>query len=80
MIVETGDGLAIDGSCRGNSLRFVNHSCSPNTFMRIYRGRVEFYSLRDIQCGEELTCNYGKSHHDGKRPCTCGSAKCCGFI
>jgi hypothetical protein len=48
--------------------------------MRIHRGHVEFYSLRYIHPGEELTCDYGASHHGGKLRCSCGSAKCQGFI
>jgi SET domain-containing protein len=80
VIVELGDGMAIDGLRGGNEFRFINHSCSPNIFMRIYHGHVEFYALRDIHCGEELTRNYGESHHSGQRRCTCGSAKCRGYI
>jgi SET domain-containing protein len=79
-IVELNDGTAIDGSRHGNQFRFINHSCSPNTFMRIYRAHVEFYALRDIEKGEELTCNYGRSHHNGRLPCRCGSTRCQGNI
>jgi len=78
-IVETGDGRAVDAS-QGNVFRFINHSCAPNTFIRIFRGHVEFYALRDIGPGEELTCDYGESHHDGKLPCRCRSHSCRGFI
>ena len=80
VMVELGDGTAIDGSREGNQLRFINHSCSPNLYMRVYRGRVEFYALRAIRLGEELTCNYGASHHSGQLRCRCGSAKCRGYI
>ena len=79
-IVETNDGKAIDASRGGNELRYINHSCSPNTYMRISQGRVEFYALRDILTGEEVTCNYGLTHHEGQRLCTCGSVKCQGRI
>ena len=75
-IVEFDDTHAIDGSVRGNELRYINHSCSPNTFMRIFRGHVEFYSLRRISAGEELTCRYGETHHNGKLRCKCGSPNC----
>lgn len=79
-IVEFGDGTALDASRLGGPFGYINHSCAPNTFMRLYRGRVEFYSLRPVRAGEELTCNYGETHHDGRLPCRCGSANCKGFL
>jgi SET domain-containing protein len=79
-IVELDDGKAIDAARDGNEFRYLNHSCSPNTFIRIVGTRVEFYSLRGIRVGEELTCDYGESHHEGKRRCRCGSEHCRRFI
>lgn len=79
-IVELDNDTAIDGSRRGNKTRFVNHSCNPNTYIRIHNGRIEFYALRDIAKGEELTCHYGETHHEGTRPCTCKSTNCRGFL
>lgn len=79
-IVEFSDGTALDASRNGNDFRYVNHSCEPNTFMRLYKGRVEFYALRRVEPGEELTCDYGETHHDGTLACRCGSAKCRGRI
>lgn len=79
-MVEFGDGRALDASVHPNALRYVNHSCSPNTYMRVCHGKVEFYALRTIKKGEELTCNYGPTHHDGKLRCRCGSPGCKGFI
>jgi len=79
-IVEFDDGKALDASQGGNCFTHVNHSCAPNTFMRRHHHRVEFYSLRPIQPGEELTCDYGESHHDGKLPCRCGSHGCRGNL
>ena len=79
-IVELGDGTAIDASHGGNHFKYVNHSCSPNAYMRVAYGRLEFYSLRDIRPGEELTCNYGETHHEGALTCRCQSLECQGFI
>lgn len=79
-IVEFGDGKALDASRLGNEFKYVNHSCAPNTFMRLFRRRVEFYALRPILPGEELTCNYGETHHAGKLPCRCRSPRCRGKI
>lgn len=80
MIVEFGDGTALDASRAGSDFRYVNHSCEPNTFMRLYRGRVEFYALRRVEAGEELTCDYGETHHDGALACRCGSPTCRGRL
>ena len=79
-MVEFGDGRALDASVNSNELRYINHSCSPNTFMRVCYGRVEFYSLKPIKKGEELTCDYGPTHHDGKLKCSCGSPNCKGYL
>jgi SET domain-containing protein len=78
-IVELNDGTAIDAA-HGNEFSFVNHACQPNLYMRIIGAHVEFYTLRSIAAGEELTCNYGETHHDGKRRCQCQSDNCRGFI
>jgi SET domain-containing protein len=79
-IVELNNYTAVDGSKFGNNTRFVNHSCSPNTYIRVFNGRVEFYALRDIVEGQELTCYYGETHHEGRRRCTCNSKNCRGFL
>ena len=79
-IVEISSTKAIDGGVGGGLFQFVNHSCDPNVFIRIAYGHAEFYTQRNIRAGEELTCNYGESHHDGKLPCGCGSPKCAKFI
>lgn len=79
-MVEFGDGRALDASIDPNELRYINHSCSPNTYMRVCYSRVEFYTLKTINKGEELTCDYGPTHHDGKLKCDCGSPNCKGFL
>ena len=80
VIVEISSTRAIDGSVGGGPFSFVNHSCDPNLFVRIAYGRVELYALRRIHPGEELTCDYAESHHNGKLPCACRSPKCQRFI
>lgn len=74
-IVEFDDGKALDAST-DTCLRYVNHSCTPNTYMRRVGHRVEFLALRRIAAGQELTCDYGETHHDGALRCRCGSADC----
>jgi SET domain-containing protein len=79
-MVEFGDGRALDASINANKLRYVNHSCQPNTYMRVCYSLVEFYSLELIKKGTELLCNYGETHHDGKLKCQCGAPNCKGYL
>lgn len=79
-LVELEDDLALNASDHPNDLRFINHSCEPNTYLRVLRNRVEFYALRTIKKGEELSCDYGETHHEGTLPCKCGAKNCRGFI
>jgi SET domain-containing protein len=71
---------AIDATATGRGFRYINHSCAPNTFTRLTDDRAEFYALRRIRRGEELTVDYGLSHHDGQLACQCGAANCRGWI
>ncbi|GAA5948495.1 hypothetical protein JCM3765_004902 [Sporobolomyces pararoseus] len=55
----------IDAGQKGNSSRFINHSCGPNCEVVRWRlasvdeYQVGIFAKRDIQAGEELTYNYG---------------------
>ncbi len=80
MMVEVSDKRAIDASQSTDPLRFTNHACRPNAVLRIRQGRVEFYALRDVARGEELTVNYGETHHNGTLRCRCGVAGCIGML
>ena len=80
MIVELSDTRAIDASRSTDPLRFTNHSCQPNAVLRIRQGRVEFYAMRDVKPGEELTVNYGETHHEGRLRCRCGAPGCVGRL
>ncbi|MEO7055592.1 MAG: SET domain-containing protein [Caldimonas sp.] len=80
MIVEVSERRAIDASESIDPMRFTNHSCAPNAVLRIRQGRVEFYAMRDVAAGEELTVDYGESHHEGRLTCRCGSARCAGSL
>lgn len=79
-IVEVNDGISIDAAHEINGFRFINHSCDPNTFMRVIGERAEFYTLRQIKAGTELTVDYYPSHHDGTLPCSCKSPNCRQYI
>jgi SET domain-containing protein len=41
---------------------------------------VEFYALRKIAPGEELTVDYGQTHHQGRLACRCGAEGCRGAL
>ena len=80
MIVEISSRTAIDASKSTDPMRFTNHSCQANARLAIIAGRIEFYSLRAIEPGEEITVNYGETHHEGKLRCRCGAPNCIGAL
>uniref|UniRef100_A0A8D3DBR1 Histone-lysine N-methyltransferase NSD3 n=1 Tax=Scophthalmus maximus TaxID=52904 RepID=A0A8D3DBR1_SCOMX len=84
MLTLTKDRV-IDAGPKGNSARFMNHSCSPNceTQKWTVNGdvRIGLFTLYDIEAGTELTFNYNL-HCVGNRrtSCHCGSDNCSGFL
>lgn len=80
MIVEVSPKTAIDLARSTDPMRFTNHSCRPNGQLRITDGRIEFYALRDIAPGEEITVSYGETHHAGQLTCRCGAPGCAGSL
>ena len=80
MIVELSTRRAIDFSRSGDPMRYTNHSCQPNARLCIRQGRVEFYALAPIAMGDEITVNYGQTHHEGKLTCRCGAVGCVGRL
>lgn len=80
MIVEVSETRAIDAAQSTDPLRYTNHCCLPNACLRIRQGRVEFYAIRDIAPGEEITAHYGESHHEGRLRCRCGAPNCAGRL
>ena len=80
MIVEVSPRKAIDFSRSDDPMRYTNHSCRPNARLVIRDGRVEFYARRAITPGEEITVDYGDTHHEGRLPCRCGAPGCRGAL
>lgn len=89
------DDFVIDANIKGNSARWINHSCSPNCDSEHVdaedgnpaHDRIEIKALRNIKAGEELSYNYGirlAGRHTAKQKkiwrCLCGSAKCTGTM
>lgn len=80
MIVEVSHRSAVDLASSTDPMRFTNHSCQPNGRLTIRDGRIEFYALRDIAPGEEITVDYGETHHEGRLTCRCGAPGCVGRL
>lgn len=85
----------IDATYKGNIIRFVNHSCSPNLTMVAVRSdsivpRLCLFANRDIDALKELCFSYfGKSGSQvaladdiqlGRKVCFCGSESCIGYL
>ncbi|KAK4536828.1 hypothetical protein CDCA_CDCA10G2853 [Cyanidium caldarium] len=83
----------VDATEKGNGARFINHSCEPNCYSRIYRigggeeaGRqvIVILTARAVKKGEELTYHYNLSSGDdddtAREPCHCGAASCTGYM
>jgi SET domain-containing protein len=80
MIVEVSSRRAIDFSKSADPMRYTNHSCRPNARLSIRQARVEFYALRAIAAGDEITVSYGETHHAGRLACRCGAPGCAGRL
>ena len=50
--------------CDIDNGRFMNHSDDANT---VFKDPVDAWAIRDIQVGEEITCNYSE-FDDGFKP------------
>ena len=76
--IQIDENLHIDGTPESNC--YLNHSCAPNTYVD-WKGLC-LRALRDIDTGEELTCNYLTTDWDlhEKFVCSCGSPDCYGEI
>jgi hypothetical protein len=61
---------------------FTNHSCDPNTGIRLTARGTVVLALRDITAHEELTYDYStylNNPYESLR-CRCGSARCRGVV
>jgi SET domain-containing protein len=87
MLFSLEGGWVIDATRRGNSARWINHSCAPNCDIEEEGRRIFIESRRDIQPGDELTYDYnlqiGEKHtKTAKREhaCFCGARRCRGTM
>jgi len=71
---------SLDGSVGGNGTHYINHSCAPNSYMKITYGHILFMALRDIHPGEEITLDYVSTLHSNDKRCHCKATACRGTI
>ena len=71
---------SVDGSRGGNGTHYINHSCAPNSYVKILRGHILFFALRDIRPGDEITVDYLLTLHPDTKRCHCKAANCRGTI
>lgn len=76
--IQIDDNLHIEGTPESNA--YLNHSCAPNTYVD-WAG-VFLRALRNLEAGEELTCNYLTTDWElhEKFVCTCGAPNCYGEL
>ena len=79
-ICAINDQWSLDGSRNGNGTHYINHSCEPNSYMKVVYGHILFLALRDIQPGEEITIDYEETLHSDRKRCNCAQASCRGTI
>ena len=77
----------IDGGAKGNSARWINHSCQPNCDTFEENKRIFIRAIRAIRPGEELTFDYAIEAGErltralkARWPCWCGSKRCRGTV
>lgn len=79
--------MVIDAAKKGNSARFINHSCSPNCKSQTWtvgnQTRVGIFALDDIEPGTEFTYDYNFEAYfkvGEEQECKCGSDNCSGLL
>jgi SET domain-containing protein len=86
-LFDVDESTVIDAGVRGNTARYINHSCSPNCESVNEDGRIFIEARRDIEPGEELTYDY-RLETEGRITrrmqklfaCNCGSRRCRGTL
>jgi aspartate racemase len=70
----------IDGAWYGDGGAFdwLNHSCDPNVEIVMVDGSPALRTLRDVQPGEEITCDYSRTEEGGTKEisCACRASGC----
>ncbi|KAM3226639.1 hypothetical protein ACQJBY_058968 [Aegilops geniculata] len=81
---EISKDFTIDATFKGNTSRFLNHSCDPNCKLEKWQvegeTRVGVFASRFIEVGEPLTYDYRFVHFGEKVKCHCGAKSCQGYL
>ncbi|ONK69689.1 uncharacterized protein A4U43_C05F25710 [Asparagus officinalis] len=81
---EVRKDFTIDATFKGNTARFLNHSCDPNCKLEKWQvdgeTRVGVFASRSIEVGEPLTYDYRFVHFGTMVKCFCGAQNCQGFL
>ncbi len=61
---------------------YINHSCNPNTGIKIIDGAVLLFSIKPIHRGEEITFDYSTTMAEDywEMNCCCGTKNCRGKV
>ncbi|GAB2267484.1 hypothetical protein Dimus_002467 [Dionaea muscipula] len=83
-LCEIGKDFTIDATFKGNSSRFLNHSCDPNCKLEKWQvdgeTRVGVFAARAIEVGEPLTYDYRFVQFGPEEKCHCGAVNCQGYL
>jgi SET domain-containing protein len=71
---------ALDGSVGGSGAEYINHSCDPNLYAKVFKGHILYICRRPIRKGEELTIDYHFGKDVERVRCACGAGNCRGTI
>ncbi|KAF0933606.1 hypothetical protein E2562_018848 [Oryza meyeriana var. granulata] len=81
---EISKDFTIDATFKGNTSRFLNHSCDPNCKLEKWQvdgeTRIGVFASRSIKVGEPLTYDYRFVHFGEKVKCYCGAHNCQGYL
>ncbi|MGH7848564.1 MAG: SET domain-containing protein [Candidatus Binatia bacterium] len=87
MLFTVDEEVVIDATRRGNSARWINHSCAPNCEAVDEEGRIFIEAIRPIQRGDELCYDYNLQLDEPhtaaakrKYACHCGARRCRGTL
>ncbi|KAK8545156.1 hypothetical protein V6N12_026001 [Hibiscus sabdariffa] len=76
--------FTIDATFKGNTSRFLNHSCDPNCVLEKWQvegeTRVGVFASRSIEVGEPLTYDYRFVQFGPEVKCHCGASNCQGYL
>ncbi|KAG9455834.1 hypothetical protein H6P81_000342 [Aristolochia fimbriata] len=76
--------FTIDATFKGNSSRFLNHSCDPNCKLEKWQvdgeTRLGVFASRSIEAGQPLTYDYRFVHFGPMVRCYCGAKNCQGYL